>query len=44
MQVGPLSVLMDAEELQFYKSGVFSPYFCSKTEFDHAVLMTGFGV
>ncbi|XP_069111888.1 cathepsin L-like [Argopecten irradians] len=44
MQIGPLSVAMDAELLQFYHRGVFSSYFCSKTKLDHAVLLVGFGV
>jgi cathepsin F len=48
---GPLSVLLDASTLQFYKSGVWdgtaypgSRMKCSKTYLDHAVLITGFGV
>ncbi|XP_033730423.1 cysteine proteinase 15A-like, partial [Pecten maximus] len=44
MQIGPLSVALDAELLQFYHGGVFSTHFCSKTKLDHAVLLVGFGV
>lgn len=43
MTIGPLSVALDAELLQFYHKGVFDPIFCSKTSLDHAVLMVGFG-
>ncbi|XP_065839389.1 cysteine proteinase 1-like [Oscarella lobularis] len=41
--VGPLSVLMNAELLQFYRSGVWHPPFCGN-ETDHAVLLVGYGV
>lgn len=44
MAIGPFSVALDAELLQFYRKGVFNPIFCSKTSLDHAVLMVGFGV
>eukprot|EP00117_Sycon_ciliatum_P030012 scpid11422/ scgid23769/ Cysteine proteinase 1 len=44
VDIGPLSVAMDATLLNFYHSGVFHPPFCSKTELDHAVLIVGFGV
>lgn len=40
---GPLSVLMDATGLQFYRSGVWAPKFCSKVDTDHAVLLVGYG-
>ncbi|XP_052267506.1 cathepsin L-like isoform X2 [Dreissena polymorpha] len=43
MEIGPLSVAMDATMLQFYKKGVFNPVFCSKTALDHAILLVGFG-
>jgi hypothetical protein len=42
---GPLSVLLDASWLSQYSSGIFNPgAWCSKTELDHAVLLTGYGV
>ena len=42
---GPLSVVMNAQPLQFYKKGIFSPkkMFCNPTKLDHAVLMVGYG-
>eukprot|EP01137_Pigoraptor_chileana_P015621 Opistho-2@71793 len=40
---GPLSVALDASTLQFYKSGVWNPWLCSKSTLDHAVLITGYG-
>ena len=40
---GPLSVLMNAQSLQFYKSGIYSPEYCDPTYLDHAVLLVGFG-
>lgn len=47
---GPLSVLLDATELSFYKSGVWtgyisgtSPLLGCKDNLDHAVLLVGFG-
>lgn len=43
MNIGPLSVALDATMLQFYHKGVFDPLFCSKTNLDHAVLLVGFG-
>ncbi|KAL4221231.1 hypothetical protein ACF0H5_019495 [Mactra antiquata] len=43
MSIGPLSIALDATELQFYHKGVFDPLFCSKTHLDHAVLLVGFG-
>lgn len=43
MNIGPLSVALDATLLQFYHKGVFDPLFCSKSNLDHAVLLVGFG-
>eukprot|EP00118_Oscarella_pearsei_P004861 m.21485 g.21485 ORF g.21485 m.21485 type:complete len:386 (+) comp28181_c0_seq3:60-1217(+) len=40
---GPLSVLMNAELLQYYHSGVWHPPFCGNST-DHAVLLVGYGV
>lgn len=47
-EVGPLSALLDASQLQYYQSGVwegssFGPVGCSQTSLNHAVLLTGFG-
>lgn len=49
---GPLSVLLDATQLQFYQSGVWDGHIpgsspilgCTKTGLDHAVLLVGYGV
>lgn len=41
---GPLSILMDASELQWYEGGVFEDPLCSPTALDHAVLLVGWGV
>ena len=53
-RVGPLSALLDATQLQYYKGGVWTGaakpatdgnlLSCSKNYLDHAVLITGFGV
>ena len=43
MELGPLSVAVDATPLQFYKGGVSNPRFCSSKEPNHAVLMVGYG-
>ena len=43
VSVGPLSVLLNAETLQFYKSGVYAPSRCAPGDLDHAVLLVGFG-
>lgn len=48
---GPLSVLLDATQLQFYQSGIWDGHLpgsspilgCSKTGLDHAVLLVGYG-
>ena len=36
---GPLSVVFDASMLQFYHSGVWDPWVCSKTSLDHGVFV-----
>jgi len=41
--VGPLSVLMNADKLQFYRSGIFAPSRCNADSLNHAVLLVGFG-
>ncbi len=43
VEIGPLSVLLNASKLQFYKSGVFNPDRCSPDSLNHAVLNVGFG-
>ena len=44
VQHGPLSVLLNAELLQFYHKGVYDPIWCDPTALDHAVLIVGYGV
>ena len=39
MQQGPLSVLIDAEFLQFYHSGVWNPPGCGGADLDHGELL-----
>jgi C1A family cysteine protease len=41
--VGPLSILVNANHLQFYKKGIWNPLLCDPTELDHAVLLVGYG-
>ncbi|XP_036393808.1 cathepsin L1-like [Megalops cyprinoides] len=41
--IGPVSVTLNADRLQFYKSGVYYDPRCSK-EINHAVLAVGYGV
>ena len=51
LHTGPLSVLLDATQLQYYKEGVWDGHAspshpalgCSQTYLNHAVLMTGYG-
>ena len=43
VNVGPLSVGLDASGIQFYRSGVFDPWFCDAGSLNHAVLMVGYG-
>ncbi|KAH3762379.1 papain family cysteine protease [Pelomyxa schiedti] len=40
---GPLSVLINAESLSFYRSGIWDPAVCPKDSLDHAVLLVGYG-
>ena len=35
MNIGPLSIALDATLLQFYSKGVYDPLFCSKTHMNH---------
>ena len=32
---GPLSILMNAAELQFYRRGIHDPIFCDPSSLDH---------
>jgi len=43
MEDGPLTAIMDARTLQFYRHGIAHPKFCSSTSKNHAVLLVGFG-
>eukprot|EP00475_Leptophrys_vorax_P015726 TRINITY_DN2203_c0_g1_i1.p1 TRINITY_DN2203_c0_g1~~TRINITY_DN2203_c0_g1_i1.p1 ORF type:complete len:369 (-),score=86.98 TRINITY_DN2203_c0_g1_i1:79-1185(-) len=47
VNVGPLSVLINADPLQYYSKGIFNPATawggCDPTDLDHAVLLVGFG-
>jgi len=45
-ETGPLSALLDASELQLYKSGIWTglgKFFGCGTSLDHAVLLVGYG-
>ena len=44
MNVGPLSVALNAGLLQFYHKGIFDPITCNPKKLNHAVLMVGWGV
>lgn len=44
ISLGPLSVLMNANHLQFYHSGVLDPITCTNKDLDHAVLLVGYGI
>lgn len=43
VDVGPLSVCLDAEMLQWYSSGIFNPPDWMCNSLNHAVLMIGYG-
>ena len=46
MHIGPLSIALNAELLQFYFGGVFDPFdsICHAKNLNHAVLMVGWGI
>lgn len=43
MNYGPLSVALNAQGLQMYKSGIYDPLLCNPLAIDHAVNIVGFG-
>mmetsp|Transcript_21816 Transcript_21816/g.35050 ORF Transcript_21816/g.35050 Transcript_21816/m.35050 type:complete len:332 (-) Transcript_21816:931-1926(-) len=43
VELGPLSVLMNAESLSHYRSGIYDPSRCDPTDLDHGVLLVGYG-
>ena len=43
VQHGPLSVILNAHQLQFYKHGVWNPPDCDPSDLNHAVLLVGYG-
>ena len=43
VELGPISVGLDADQLQFYHRGIFDPFFGCSDELNHAVLMVGYG-
>ncbi|XP_048752237.1 cysteine proteinase 1-like [Ostrea edulis] len=45
IKIGPLSVALNAELLQFYHHGIFDPpsFACNPKSLDHGVLIVGFG-
>lgn len=40
--IGPLSVAMASDELQYYKSGIFDSTTCDPIELDHAIVIVGY--
>jgi len=43
VRTGPLSVLVNADSLQYYSGGIVDADSCDPTELDHAVLLVGYG-
>jgi len=41
--LGPLSIGINAEWMQFYSHGVSNPLFCDAKKLDHGVLIVGYG-
>lgn len=42
-QIGPLSVAINANNLQFYTGGVSNPAICNAERLNHGVLIVGLG-
>ena len=43
IQHGPLSIIFNAGQLQFYKYGIWNPPDCNNIHLNHAVLLVGYG-
>lgn len=41
--VGPISIAMDASNIDFYESGVFTDAECDISDLNHGVLIVGYG-
>jgi len=44
MDMGPLSISLNADHFQTYRNGIMDPVFCDTEILNHAVLLVGFGV
>lgn len=44
LKYGPIAVGMNANNLQFYKSGIHDPKVCMGWRMNHAVLIVGYGI
>ena len=43
IQQGPLSIIFNAKQLQFYQYGIWNPPDCDNIDLTHAVLLVGYG-
>ena len=43
VELGPLSVIVNAQEWGFYRAGIFFSQDCDPHQLDHAVLLVGYG-